>query len=156
MEITIPATLVKNDDADIDDLLDEAVNKGIKEVIRNDDGSLTFKMSKSRYEKLMGEIREEIQETMLDIKTDDDFVSIREIEADESFSQFTMKVDREAFENSLDGFAAIALAMQGMMYQVFDEVDEDELQVIIDIKDADTDDLIDTVIYPDDLESDHT
>lgn len=104
----------------------------------------------------MGEIREEIQETMLDIKTDDDFVSIREIEADESFSQFTMKVDREAFENSLDGFAAIALVMQGMMYQVFDEVDEDELQVIINIKDADTDDLIDTVIYPDDLESDHT
>lgn len=102
MEITIPATLVKNDDADIDDLLDEAVNKGIKEVIRNDDGSLTFKMSKSRHEKLMGEIREEIQETMLDIKTDDDFVSIREIEADESFSQFTMKVDREAFENSLE------------------------------------------------------
>lgn len=50
----------------------------------------------------MGEIREEIQETMLDIKTDDDFVSIREIEADESFSQFTMKVDREAFENSLE------------------------------------------------------
>ncbi len=46
--------------------------------------------------------------------------------------------------------------MQGMMYQVFDEVDEDELQVIINIKDADTDDLIDTVIYPDDLESDHT
>lgn len=102
MEITIPATLVKNDDADIDDLLDEAVNKGIKEVIRNDDGSLTFKMSKSGHEKLMGEIREEIQETMLDIKTDDDFVSIREIEADESFSQFTMKVDREAFENSLE------------------------------------------------------
>lgn len=156
VEITIPATLVNNDDADIDDIIDEAQDKGIKEIVRNDDGSLTFKMSKNEHRKMMKEITEEIQETMLDIKTDDDFVSIRDLEANESFSQFTMKVDRDAFENSLDAFAALALAMQGMIYQVFDGVDQDELQVIIDIEDADTGELIDTVIYPDDLETNNT
>ena len=37
-----------------------------------------------------------------------------------SFSKFTLIVDKEAFENSFDGFAALGLAMTGMYYQAFE------------------------------------
>lgn len=47
VEVTIPATLYKGQD--IDSIISEAKNSGIKEVIKNDDGSLTYKMSKSEH-----------------------------------------------------------------------------------------------------------
>ena len=56
MEITIPATLVATDDADIDDLIEEAREKGVKEIVRNNDGTLTFKMTKAQHGKMMWEM----------------------------------------------------------------------------------------------------
>lgn len=56
VEITIPATLVATDDADIDDLIEEAREKGVKEIVRNNDGTLTFKMTKAQHGKMMWEM----------------------------------------------------------------------------------------------------
>lgn len=67
-----------------------------------------------------------------------------------------MKVDREAFANSFDGFATLELAIHGMLYQAFDGVEPDDLQVTVHIEDVDTGEMIDTVIYPDELEKNDT
>lgn len=157
VDITLPASFLELEEMDVDDVIEKAEKEeGIKEVVQNEDGSITYTISKAKHKELMKDLARDINEEIKEIKTDDDFVSIQDIEANDSFSKFTMKVNREKFENSLDGFAALGLALQGMLYQVFDGGDKDDIQVTIDITDADTGELIDTVIYPDDLEKSNT
>lgn len=77
VEVTIPATLYKGQD--IDSIISEAKNSGIKEVIKNEDGSLTYKMSKSEHKKMMKELKERIVKSVEELKTSEDFVSINDV-----------------------------------------------------------------------------
>jgi len=62
-------------------------------------------------------------------------------------------VDRAAYENSFDGFAALGLGLQGMFYQAFDGVPSDKLKVTINIQDESTGEIFNTVVYPDQMKS---
>ncbi|WP_252898069.1 hypothetical protein [Lysinibacillus sphaericus] len=100
VEVTIPATLYKGQD--IDSIISEAKNSGIKEVIKNEDGSLPYKMSKSEHKKMMKELKERIVKSVEELKTSEDFVSINDVTYNKSFSEFTLTVNKEKFEGSFD------------------------------------------------------
>lgn len=61
-------------------------------------------------------------------------------------------MEKEAFENSFDGFAALGLGMSGIYYQLFDGVDMDKNKVTIHLKDDSTGEVYDSIVYPDALE----
>jgi len=48
--------------------------------------------------------------------TDEEIISIQDISTDSSFSAFTVVIDREAYENSFDGFSGDGL--RDMLQQV--------------------------------------
>lgn len=150
VEITIPASLV--DEQTLSELNEEAKEKGIKEVIKNDDGSITYKMSKSAHKKLMKEMKEDIIESIDELVTDDDFVSIKDVKYNKSFEKFTVVVDKEKYENSFDGFATLAIGMSGMYYQLFNGVDSEKIKVTISLEDEATNKVFNTIIYPDAFE----
>lgn len=154
VEVTFPSSLLEADDGSIDigQIKAEAEEQGIDEVIENEDGSVTYKMSKSKHEELMKDYQVEIQRTIDDLVNSGDFSSIQEIKHNDSFSEFTMVVDGEAFENSFDGFAAFSLGMTGMLYQLFDGVSPNDYEVVINVEDISSGEVIDTVVYPEDLE----
>lgn len=149
VEVTIPATLYKGQD--IDSIISEAKNSGIKEVIKNDDGSLTYKMSKSEHKKMMKELKERLVKSVEELKTSEDFASINDVAYNKSFSEFTLTVNKEKFEGSFDALASFGLALAGMYYQLFNGADVEHYKVTVYIKDESNGEVFDTMVYPDEL-----
>lgn len=151
VEITIPSSMIEEDPEKV---IAEAKEKGVGEATLNDDGSITYKMSKSVHQKMMQEVEASLKESIEETKNSGDFKSIKDITHNNSFSEFTLIVDKAAFENSLDGFAALGLAVSGMYYQLFDGVYPDNLKVTVHIQDEASGEIFNTIVYPDALESD--
>ncbi|MFP7471171.1 hypothetical protein SFC55_09170 [Niallia taxi] len=86
VEITMPASFVEGED--IDNTIKEAEAEGI-EVTKNEDGSLTYKMSKSEHKKMMKDIKTNAEKSLDEIKTDGTFPSVKDITYNNSFSKFT-------------------------------------------------------------------
>lgn len=108
-------------------------------------------MSKSAHRTMLQEMEDGIIESMEDYKNGEDFPSIKDISTNRSYTEFTMVVDREAFENSLDGFAALGLGFSSLYYQLFSGADPDTFQTTINFEDEETGEIFDTVVYPDAL-----
>jgi len=149
VEVTIPGTFFEGQD--IDKVIAEAKNDGIKEVIKNEDGSITYKMSKAEHKKMMKELEEGIIKSVEEIKTSEDFSSIKDVSYNKTFSEFTLSVNKEEFENSLDTIASFGLAITGMYYQLFNGVDPEKYKVTVIFKNESNGEVINTIVYPDDL-----
>ena len=128
VEITMPASMLESQ-KDTEEAMGSVKEQGVKEVTKNEDGSLTFKMSKSVHKEMMNEIGTSIKETVEETKNSEDYSSIQDITTD-FFTKFTMVVDQETYENSMDGFAALTLGMSGF-YQIYDGADPDKYTVTI-------------------------
>jgi hypothetical protein len=149
VEITLPASMFEGED--IDSSITKAEQKGIK-VTKNEDGSVTYKMSKSKHREMMKELEVDLIKNLDDMKNNKDFVSIQDITYNKSFSEFTLVVDRAAYDNSFDAFAVLGLGISGMYYQLFKGVNADDLQVKILVKDGATGEIFKEIVYPDALE----
>lgn len=153
VEVTLPPMFFEGDE-DIETMITNAEEEdGISDVTENEDGSITVRMSKAKHGELMDELETSVMETMDDIVADEEFGSIEEITSSSDYSEFTMVVAQEAFENSFDGFATLTLGMTGMLYQLFDGVASDDIHVEINIEDAETGEVFSTVNYPEALEN---
>ncbi|MEH7380494.1 hypothetical protein V7138_08440 [Bacillus sp. JJ1533] len=150
VEITLPPTFFEGEE-DLDTTIAEAEKEGIK-VTKNEDGSLTYKMSKKKHKEMMQELKTGMVATIDDMKNDEDYVSIQDITHNDSFSEFTLIVDKEKYENSFDSLAVFGLGFSGMYYQLFSGVDPEDYQVKINVQDAVTKEVFNEVIYPDAFE----
>lgn len=148
VEVTVPASMVDDEE----ETLAEAEENGIKDAVVNSDGSVTYKMTKSQHRELLAEYREEVEEMMAEFVENEDFASIEDIKGNKDFTEFTLTVDREKFEESLDGFATFSLGIAGLYYQLFDGVDPDNYSVSMHMADSETGETFDTVVFPDDFE----
>lgn len=149
VEVTLPASFFEG--GDIDQSIAEAEKEGI-EVTKNEDGSLTYKMAKTKHKEMMSEMKTSLLETIEDLKNGEDFASIKDVEYNKDFSEFTLWVDRNEYENSFDGFAVFGLGLSGAMYQLFDGADPENYNVRLVVKDEVTKEIIGEANYPKDLE----
>lgn len=149
VEITLPASLFEVQD--IDQAIEEAKEKGVTKAVKNGDGSVTYTMPKSAHDQMMKEMADGITDFIKELKAGEDFKSVQDVTHNKGFNEFALTVKKEQYENSFDGFAVFGLALQGMFYQAFNGVKEDKLKVTIQLKDADTNKVFDTVTYPDDM-----
>ncbi|CAG9620353.1 hypothetical protein [Sutcliffiella rhizosphaerae] len=146
VEVTIPSEMLE--EADLDAVVAEVEAEGI-EVTKNEDGSLTYKMSKSQHQEMMTEMEQAIKESIEEIKTSGDYVSIKDIKHSNSYNEFTIVVDKAAFEDSMDGFVTIGLGTLGMAYQTYDGVAPDKNKVQLYYEDEETNEVFDEFLFPD-------
>lgn len=126
VKITLPAELMV--DVDQDDL-DEAIEEGDFHAVEiNEDGSVTFTMSKKQHRELMNELKEEIDEELLDMVEDDDYPNIIKIEHNDNFTKFTTTT-RSVELDFMESFTEIAYYMYGAMYNYFDGNEEYIIEV---------------------------
>lgn len=151
VEVTIPASFF-NEEEDLKQVAADAEAEDVKEATVNDDGSITYKMSKSQHADMLQEFSNNIDELKDDIPESGDYPSIQAVEASNNYDHFTVQVDQEAYENSFDGIATMTLGISGSYYQVLDGVDVDDYEVTIDIEDAETGEVFDTIVYPEALD----
>jgi len=147
VEVTIPALFFEGQD--INSVISEAKNSGIEEIIKNDDGSLTYKMAKPEHEEMMKGLKEGILANVDEIKASEDFKSVKDVTYNKSFSEFTLSVNKEEFESSLDTMASFGLGLTGMYYQLFNGADGENYKVTVIFKDESSGEVINTMVYPD-------
>lgn len=148
VEIKFPASMVGTGEQ-LEATIKSAKEKGVKEIIKNDDGTLTYKMSGEVYDTMMKELKQNIQSAIDEIKNNEDIKSIKEIITNDDFSDVTLVVDRKAYEGSFDGMAALGVIFGAMMYQSFDGKTAETMKVNLNVKDASTNEVFDSTIYPD-------
>lgn len=149
VEVTIPAMFFE--DEDIDETIREAKENGVRDVLKNEDGSVTYKMSKAQHKAMLNEMQKGATEYITELEEDEELSSIHKISHNKNLSEFTLEVEREAFENSFDGFAILGIGLTGMYYQVFEGTDADKIKVVMHLKDIDTNEVYNSIVYPDDL-----
>lgn len=148
VEVTIPSSFFEGEDPE-----QVAANvDNAEEATVNDDGSITYKMSKAQHEEMMEEVSTSVEEATTTITESGDYPSIQAIETSDNYDQFTVQVDRESYENSFDGFATMTLGVVGSLYQLFNGEDPDSYEVIIEMEDAESGEVFNTINYPEALE----
>lgn len=147
VKIIMPASMFEGQDAD--DVIKEAEKQDI-EAKKNEDGTYTYIMSKKKHDKMMEEFKSNITDSIKEIKSSENYMSIKDISHNPSYSEFTMVVDREAYENSMEGFASFTLGMTGLMYQLYDGVNEEDYHVKVTVKDQKTKEIFAEKVYPED------
>ncbi|WP_222126725.1 hypothetical protein [Paenibacillus sp. 32O-W] len=151
VEITLPASMFQGEQ-NIENTIAKAKEQGVDEVKKNDDGSLTYTMSKDTHSKILGEMRDSLTQSIEELKSGQDFKSIKDVIPNDSFSEVTFVVDRAAYEKSFDGFASIGIAIAAMYYQIFEGA-SDESKVAIKLQDESTKEVFKTIEYPDALKN---
>ncbi|WP_160112523.1 hypothetical protein [Salicibibacter kimchii] len=149
--VTFLADLIEEAGAgSIEELASETDEEdGIEEITENEDGSVSITMTGEAHQEMMAEMEEEVDEYMEEIVNDDEFASIEDVDASDSFDELTFVVDQEQFENSFDGFATFGVSLWALMYQGFDGVDEEEMEVTIHLENADDGEVFESITYPD-------
>lgn len=134
---------------DLDQVIEEAKAEGVKEAVKNDDGSLTYTMSKKHHKEMLTEMGQGIADYTEELVSEGTFASVKAIDFAKDFSEFTLTVDQEAYQGSMDAFAAMGLGIQGMMYKMMQGVPEADQKVTVHLKDESSGDVFDSIVYPD-------
>ncbi len=147
VEIVLPSTFFQ--DKTEDEVVSTAKENGI-DAKKNDDGSYTYKMSKSKYSELLDTTKESINEYLSEIPNSGNFESIKKVESDEEYENFKIYVDKDKYENSFDSFVEMGLYMQSAYYHDFKGDIPDKFQVHFTIIDNSNNSEISTDVYPTD------
>ena len=145
VEITMPSTFFEeSSDEEIEDAANE---RGIEKCIINDDGSVTYKMSKAKHKELLDDLKSGVEESIDSMLHGEDAVeSFQEIEYNDDLSKFNVYVDQETY-TEWDSFASLSLFFIGAYYQTFAGEDIDKLDVIVNYIDASTNETIESGSY---------
>lgn len=147
VELTIPAEFLEMIDEDFDyTLTEENKENGFTDIKKNEDGSATYTIKKSDYKKLKKELQATTKESLDELVTEGSFPSLERIEYNDDFSEITIFVDKDSYENSFDSLAVTTCGLCSLMYQIFDIDAENVCEVTV--KDSSTDKVIDTQIFP--------
>lgn len=133
VEITLPAEYVESTtQEEVDQAAEEA---GVHSATLNDDGSVTFIMSKSQHAELLEEVRTSIRQSLDEMVGSEDYPNITAIETNDDFTEFT--VTTTSTELSLgEGLSVMGYYLYGGMYGIFSGETPENIHV--DFVNADT------------------
>ena len=139
VSITVPASYA-GEDASQETVDATVAEKGYISGTYNEDGSVTYVMTKAKHAEIMQQMTDSINESLQEIVDDDEtYPNIEGITANDDFTEFT--VEFTADELSLtDGVAVWGFYMYGGLYGVFAGNQPDNIHV--SFVDADTGELI--------------
>jgi hypothetical protein len=125
--ITIPADLVSEDTTQ--EALDEtAKEQGYKSATLNEDGTVTYVMTKAQHKKSMDEMRQSINESLSDLVESGDYPDIVSITANDDFTEFSVVVSTEEVGIS-ESIMSLALYMYGGIYNIYNGTTADNIHV---------------------------
>lgn len=152
VDITLPASMFEDQDMSTFDPDAYASEQGFKKAVLNEDNSITVTMTKAKHEALMQETMESIDQGYSEMIEAEDTPYIKEIIHSDDFSTIDVKVDKAGYETGglQAAFVPLSVYLMGCIYQVFNG---DEGKSEICIIDVETGETIDSVIYPDALNS---
>src|SRR5699024_442753 len=137
------------DDDELADIEEEMEKSHNANVTKNDDGSITVKMSNKDHKQLMSDMQDEFMETIDNVINEKDYQTIKDITYNRDFSEFKVFVEKDGFENSFDGIALFSIGFSSLLYQLFDGKDIGKDKVTMSLIDEASNEEFEKVIYPD-------
>lgn len=151
VEITMPASFFE--EMTTDEIKAAADEQGYKKCVINEDGSVTYTMSKSKHKELLTEFKNSIDETIENMVNGEDAMkSFQKIEYNDDISQVDIYVDKEIY-TAFDAFSGISFYFMGAYYQIFSGSDPDSIDIVVNFIDAATNETLATMSYRDFMES---
>lgn len=140
VDITLPAIFFT--DLDEEKIQNEATENGYENYVINKDGSITYTMSKKKYNEMLSEFKNGLEETISELTEGSDAIeSFISIEYKDDFSEINVLVDGEKY-SQWDNFQAIVFYINGGYYQAFSGVAAEDIDVIVNYIDATTQDIL--------------
>ena len=129
VEITVPKEFVE--EGTTQETLDASLADGIQSAVLNEDGSVTYVMTKARHREMMGEMAEEIDRQTEEMVTSGQFPQLTEIKAEDDYRKFTVKTTAKSREelDIYSNFSVISFYLFGGMYNSFNGTETDEIIV---------------------------
>lgn len=145
VDVTMPATFF---DGMTEDEIKAAANEnGYNSCTVNEDGSVTYTMTKAKHQELLDEFKASMDETIAGLlEGEDEVASFVSINYTDDFSQVDIYVDATAY-TMWDSLYALTFYMTGAYYQSFAGVPADEIDVIVNFIDNDTEEVLNTASY---------
>lgn len=133
--INLPADMFKDKSAE--EIIANAKEEGYKSCTVNDDGSVTYVMSKTRYNEAVNEMKDSIAKGCTEKITDtSDYKYITDIRYNDDFSEFKIYIDTDVSE-TIDLFTTLELFLTASYYQSFIGYSADKLDTrLIVLNDA--------------------
>lgn len=138
--LTYPASMV--DEGTTQDSLNNEISgiDGIKSATLNEDGSVTYIMTKAYHKQIMDDMAQTIDESMAEMVGSADYPNFTKVEANEDYTVFTVTTKSKAL--SLDeSLSLLQFYTEGAFYSVVSGNDADSIHV--DFVNADTGEVID-------------
>lgn len=127
VEITVPADFLgegitqESLDADV------AASNYISAKL-NDDGSVTYVMTKAVHDEMMVGVRDNIQQALDEMVGSEEFPSFTKVEANDDFTQFTVETTSTEL-GLVESFSVLGFYMFGGMYHSFNGTQVDDIAV---------------------------
>lgn len=142
VEITIPSDFL--DEESKEEATEEAKEEGIECTV-NEDGSLTYKMSKAKHKELLKEFASDFDEDANEL-INEGTSSIKELTHNKDFTEITAKVSSADYlQNIDDSLLTYVYLLYGGFYQIFSGVPAEETNTVCKIIDIDTGEEIETI-----------
>lgn len=138
--LTYPASMV--DEGTTQDSLNDEISgiDGIKSATLNEDGSVTYIMTKAYHKQIVDDMAQTIDESMAEMVGSEDYPNFTNVEANEDYTVFTVTTKSKAL--SLDeSLSLLQFYTEGAFYSVVSGNDADSIHV--DFVNADTGEVID-------------
>ena len=129
-EVTISNDFLALTGVDTDEKKQEYIEEKkdeFKDVRINDDGSITYVMSKSAYDKALKEMKDAIDESIKDIVESGEYKSIKEVTYNKDLTKFTIVANEEEYKNSFDGLIYFNLGIQSSFYHMFEGKEDEKI-----------------------------
>ena len=126
-----------------EDIVSAAGEKGIAAVV--DEDAVTYTMTKPQRDQMLAEMRSSAQKAIDDMIADESN-SITGVEVNDAMTAFRVSVDGARY-SQLESLLALAFYIQGALYQQFDGVSQDEIDVTVQFVDDATETVLNTGSY---------
>ena len=151
VKLTVPADIIGEV---TQEELDESLEKnGYKSAKLNDDGSVTYEMTKSQHQELLDTIAEKLDEAIDDLVNSSDYPAVSSIVPNDDYTYFTVTTSNTEL-SLMETFLAPTLYSYGGMYAAFTTETVDNIH--IDFVNSESGEVINTADSKDMSDSDNS
>lgn len=146
VEITLPADYFEGGDEE--SIKAEVEESGFKSYKINEDGSVTYTMTKAKHKEMLTQMASEMDEMLSSMVTGEGKIpAFTSVEHNDNFSVIDIYVDTAVY-TPMDAMYALVLFLVGAYYQAFEGLPEEDVDVVVSFIDsADGETVLDSSSY---------
>ncbi len=151
VEVTIPSIFF--DGVPDEQIIAEAEKLGISETtVGEEKRNVTYVMTKEKQDELLEGLEENLDDFFeYLLKT---LSSFKGIDHNKQYDDFTVTVNKEDYlkDGNVEGYGALGILQRARYYHYFKGTSEEDIKITLTVKDEETEEVIEKVVYPDDVE----